>query len=130
MRASHAFPATVLLGLLLSACSTHRFVASQHPNGKPEVVIFMKGKGEDAEKVMEKVYYPNGQMEYVGHFMNGVEHGEWKYYYEDGTPKSSETWENGLENGRFIDYAPDGQIRREITYEKGRVVSEVDHTKQ
>ena len=130
MRASHAFPATLLLGFLLSGCSVHRFVASQHPNGKAEVVIFMKGKGDDAEKVMEKVYYPNGQMEYVGHFMNGVEHGEWKYYYEDGTPKSSETWENGLENGRFIDYAPDGQIRREITYEQGRVVNEVDHTKQ
>jgi hypothetical protein len=100
-------------------CSTHRFVASQHPNGKPEVVIYMKGKGDDAEKVMEKVYYQNGQMEYVGHFENGVENGVWTYYYEDGTKKSQETWVNGVENGLFIDYDPSGQVYREITYENG-----------
>jgi hypothetical protein len=70
--------------LLLSACSTHKFVAASHPNDKPEVVIYMKGKGEEAVKVMEKVYYPNGQLEYVGRFENGVEHGVWEYYYENG----------------------------------------------
>lgn len=115
---------------VFTGCSVHRFVASQHPNGKPEVVLFMKGKGEEAEKVMEKVYYANGQLEYVGHFANGVENGEWKYYYEDGTIKNTEVWENGLEHGVFLDYAPDGQVRRKVTYDKGRVVSEVDMTKQ
>lgn len=120
----------LFLTLAVTGCSTHRFVASQHPNGKPEVVIYMKGKGEEAEKVMEKVYYENGQLEYVGNFQNGVEHGEWRYYWEDGSPKSTEMWENGLEHGLFIDYAPDGQVRRELTYDKGRLVKEVDHTKQ
>lgn len=122
--------AALLLLPLLASCSVHRFVASQHPNGKAEVVIFMKGKGEDAEKVMEKVYYPNGQMEYVGHFANGVEHGEWQYFYEDGTRKSTEMWENGQEHGTFYDYAPDGQVSREVIYDHGRVVKEIDRTHQ
>jgi antitoxin component YwqK of YwqJK toxin-antitoxin module len=126
MRRAHLLP----LLLLLVSCSTHRFVASQHPNGKAEVVIYMKGKGEEAEKVMEKVFYPNGQLEYVGRFANGVEHGEWMYYFEDGTKKSSEMWENGVEHGLFLDYAPDGQVRRTIQYDHGRVVNEVDKTRQ
>lgn len=117
--------ASVLLG-----CSTKKFVASSHPNGKQEVVIYMKGKGEDAEKVMEKVYYPNGQLEYVGRFANGVEHGTWMYYYENGTKKYQEIWENGLEQGIHLDFAPDGQVYRELHYDKGRLVKEVDRSKR
>ena len=90
---------------LLAGCSTHKHVAASHPNGKPEVVIYMKGEGEDAVKVMEKVYYPSGKLEYVGRFENGVEH------------------------GIHYDYSPDGQIYRELHYEKGRLVKEVDRSK-
>jgi antitoxin component YwqK of YwqJK toxin-antitoxin module len=115
--------------LLLSACSTHKFVAASHPNDKPEVVIYMKGKGEEAVKVMEKVYYPNGQLEYVGHFENGVENGVWEYYYENGIRKYTETWENGKEHGVHYDYAPDGQVYRELHYEHGKLVKEVDRSK-
>jgi antitoxin component YwqK of YwqJK toxin-antitoxin module len=122
---------TILLGtLFLVSCSTHKFVAASHPNGKPEVVIFMKGEGDEAEKVMEKVYYANGQLEYVGHFENGVEHGEWVYYYENGTKKYVENWANGVEHGIHYDYAPDGQVYRELHYENGRLVKEVDRSKQ
>lgn len=119
----------IALAVLLCACSTHKQVAALHPNGKPEVVIYMKGKGEEAVKVMEKVYYPNGQMEYVGRFENGVEHGEWLYYYENGTRKYRETWENGLEHGVHYDYAPDGQVYRELHYDQGKLIKEVDRSK-
>jgi antitoxin component YwqK of YwqJK toxin-antitoxin module len=123
--------AFLLLALFtLSACSTHNYVAASHPNGKPEVVVYMKGKGEEAVKVMEKVYYANGQLEYVGHFLNGVEHGEWTYYYENGTKKYTENWQNGVEHGVHLDYAPDGQVSRELHYENGRLVKEVDRTRK
>jgi antitoxin component YwqK of YwqJK toxin-antitoxin module len=125
LRAYHLLP----LLLLFAACSTKRYVAASHPNGKPEVVVYMKGKGENAEKVMEKVYYPNGQLEYVGRFENGVEHGEWIYYYENGTRKFVENWQKGLEHGVQYDYSPDGQVYREMHYDQGRMVKEVDRTK-
>lgn len=120
----------LLLAMLLGACSTKRFTAASHPNGKPEVVIYMKGKGEDAVKVMEKVYYPSGKLEYVGRFKEGVEHGEWEYYYENGKPKYLERWENGVEHGVHLDYSPDGKVYRELHYERGRLVREVDHSRQ
>lgn len=120
----------VIVLLTLASCSTHKFVAASHPNGKPEVVVFMKGKGEDAEKVMEKVYYPNGQLEYIGRFENGVEQGEWLYYYENGTKKFKEVWDKGEENGIQLDYSPDGQVYRELHYDHGRLVKEVDRSKQ
>ncbi|MBK7384771.1 MAG: hypothetical protein IPI81_15785 [Flavobacteriales bacterium] len=121
----------LLVGLLvlLASCSTHKYVAASHPNGKPEVVVYMKGKGEDALKVMEKVYYPSGRMEYVGRFENGVEHGEWVYYYESGTKKFVEHWENGVEHGIHLDYGPDGKVYRELYYDRGRLVKEVDRSK-
>ncbi|MCB0790273.1 MAG: hypothetical protein H6595_03975 [Flavobacteriales bacterium] len=127
-RPMHGLGTLLLVTLLLPACSVHKFVAATHPNGKPEVIVFMKGAGEDAEKVMEKVYYPNGQMEYVGHFANGVEDGEWTYYYENGTKKYVEHWENGLEHGIQLDYAPDGQVQRELHYDHGNLVKEIDRS--
>lgn len=120
---------SLTLVMALAGCSTHRFVAASHPNGKPEVVIYMKGTGDDAVKIKEKVYYPNGQMEYVGTFKDGVEHGTWVYYYEDGTKKFLENWLNGAEHGVHYDYAPDGQIRRELHYEQGKLLREVDRNK-
>lgn len=122
--------ALLLLPVLLVACSTHKHVASSHPNGKPEVVLYLKGDGDQAEKVMEKVYYPNGQLEYVGHFDKGVENGEWMYYYENGTKKYREVWLNGLEHGIHLDYSPDGQVYRELHYEQGKLVKEVDRSKK
>ncbi|MBK9148153.1 MAG: hypothetical protein IPM12_10115 [Flavobacteriales bacterium] len=126
MRSLIAF---ILLPALLAACSTHKYVAASHPNGKPEVIVYMKGKGEEAVKVMEKVYYPNGKLEYIGQFQNGVEHGLWTYYYESGTKKYVEHWENGVEHGIHYDYSPDGQVYRELHYDKGRLVKEVDRSK-
>lgn len=123
-----ALPLAALLAL--SACSTHKFVAATHPNGKPEVVVYMKGKGEEAVKVMEKVYYTNGQLEYVGRFANGVESGTWEYFYENGTRKYTEHWLNGKEHGIHLDYSPDGQVYRELHYDNGRLVKEVDRSKQ
>ncbi|MCO5273847.1 MAG: hypothetical protein M9900_02880 [Flavobacteriales bacterium] len=108
----------------------NKFVASRHTNGKPEVVLYLKGKGEAAVKVMEKVYYPNGKLDYVGRFENGVEQGEWNYYYENGTPKYTEHWDKGLEDGVQIEYAPDGQVYLEKYFEKGKLVRTVDRSRE
>lgn len=127
MRPIHLLPLAALL--LAVGCSTHRYVASTFPNGKPEVVIHYQGKGDSAIKVKEEVYHANGKLDYVGRFKDGKEHGVWNYYYEDGTPKFTEHWENGLEEGLQVDFAPDGKVYRELYYEKGKLVRTVEHAK-
>jgi antitoxin component YwqK of YwqJK toxin-antitoxin module len=124
----HLLPALAIL-FLATGCATQHYVASKYPNGKPEVVIYTEGKGEEAVKVMERVYYPNGKLDYVGRFKDGREHGEWTYYYEDGTLKYKENWANGLEDGVQIEYAPDGQPYLEKYYENGKLVRTVDTSK-
>lgn len=114
---------------LATGCSTHRYVASKFPNGKPEVVLYLQGKGEAAVKVMEKVYHENGKLDYVGRFQDGKEQGEWNYFYEDGTRKYTEHWDKGLEDGVQIEYAPDGQVYLEKYYEKGQLIRTVDKSK-
>lgn len=116
----------ILLLILMTACGTKKQVAARHANGDPEVVVYIKGIGDENIKVMEKVYYENGELEYVGRFQNGVEHGEWIYYYEDGAKKFVEHWENGKEQGIFYDYLPNGQIYRELHYEKGKLIETID----
>ncbi len=119
-----------IVATMIAGCSsTHKYVASKHENGRPEVVLYLQGRGEEAVKVMEKVYYPNGKLDYVGRFKDGKEHGEWNYYYENGTPKYTEHWLNGLEDGVQIEYAPDGQVYLEKYYEKGRLVRTVDKSR-
>jgi len=116
--------------LLLSGCSTKKFVAARHPDGATEVVVHTKGKGASTVKVKEQVYYANGQLAHVGHFKEGVEHGTWTYYYQDGTRKCVERWDNGKEHGVRYEYAPDGQLRREMHYDQGRLLKEVDHSRK
>jgi len=122
-------PSLLSLFLLVSCSSTEEIVASTHSNGKPAVVVYLQGKGPDAQKVKEKVYYENGQLEYIGRYQNDVEHGEWLYYYEDGTLKYKQQWANGLEDGIHYDYAPDGQVYRELHFVKGQKVKEIDRSK-
>lgn len=124
----NALPLAVFL-IIAAGCSTQHYVASKHPNGKPEVVIYTQGKGDQAVKVMEKVYYPNGKLDYVGRFKDGKEHGQWLYYYEDGTLKFKENWAEGVEDGEQIEYAPDGQPYLLKYYDKGRLVRTVDKSK-
>lgn len=118
----------ILLVLVITACGTKKHVAAKHTNGKPEVVVYIQGKDAEAEKVMEKVYYENGNLEYVGRFQNGVEHGEWIYYYEDGSKHFVEHWENGKEQGIFYDYFPNGQIHKELHYEQGKLIETIDRS--
>lgn len=121
------FTLPLLFLFLLAACGPKKHIAATHANGNPEVIVYLKGEGEDVEKVMEKVYYENGKLEYIGTFKDGVEDGEWIYYYENGTKKFVEHWEEGREHGIHYDYSPDGQVRRELHYDKGQLVKTVDH---
>ena len=117
-----------LLLVLLFLCpvllfaQVRKVVVKEFENGKPQVIYYVKGKGENPEKIKEEVYFENGNMDYSGEFKAGVENGEWKYYYENGTIKAVEYWKNGEEDGTWKEYHPDGKLAREIYYKAGKKI--------
>lgn len=103
----------------LASAQINKVVVKEYPNGKPEVIYYLKGKEANAEKIKEEVYFENGKLEYSGEFKNGKENGEWIYYYQNGNIKAKEYWKNGVENGTWKEFHPDGQLARELVYKDG-----------
>ena len=104
-----------------------RLVVRKHQDGSPYVVVYVVQKGKVSERVKQEVFYPNGKLDYVGHYKNGTEHGIWTYYYEDGTKMAEETWEDGKEDGIHYEYRSDGTLQREQHYRRGKLIKDIMH---
>lgn len=111
----------------LSSLAQDRFVMKKFPDGSPYIVWYVVEKNGKKEKVKEEVYFRNGNLDYVGNFKNGVEHGEWVYYYENGKKKAVEVWKNGKETGIFLEFNEDGSLKLEQHYKNGKLVEEIKH---
>ncbi len=112
----------IAFSLLSSAgYSQDEYLARSWPNGNPMVVYYLTSGSSNIEK--EQVYYENGQLDYEGHYSDGVEHGYWTYYWENGNMKSQEYYDNGLEEGTMYDYDKDGNRSIQYIYARGVLVS-------
>lgn len=112
----------LLVPFTLQDSASTRHVVRSWPDGNPYVVVYTAGT--DQQKVMEELYYESGQLDYIGHYQNGKEHGEWKYFWENGNVKSVEYYEKGLEQGTMFDYNEEGQPIVKYRYVRGDLVSE------
>lgn len=99
-----------------------RHVVRSHKNGQPYVVVYTIG--EQHERVKEELYFDNGQLDYVGNYRNGIEHGEWKYYWRNGQLKSYEFYFRGREEGLHYDCDSLGHRTHEYLYRKGILIKE------
>lgn len=104
-----------------------KHIVSSYENGTPEFVVWMKGSPGNEKIIKEEAYFPNGNVEYTGHYKNGTEDGIWTYYYEDGNKKLEESYKAGLEHGSRFEYAPDGSLRVEFQYKNGQLAKEIRH---
>jgi antitoxin component YwqK of YwqJK toxin-antitoxin module len=125
---------TTLFALLFSVASLaqpdepEKHIVRSHDNGNPYVVVYTVGPEYD--KVKEELYYEDGQLDYVGHFKNGKEHGDWIYYWPNGNRKSIEYYQNGAENGTMYDYNEKGEPIIEYKYLRGILIKKKDLTSQ
>ena len=103
------------------------YVMKKFDDGTPYIVWFVVEEGSKKVKVKEEVYWPNGNLDYVGNFKNGIEHGQWTYYYETGVKKAVEVWNKGKEVGVFYEFKPDGSLLLETHYKNGKVIKEVKY---
>lgn len=110
-----------------SSSAQTRYVMKKFDDGSPYIVWFVIEEGSKKVKVKEEVYWPNGTLDYVGNFQNGIEHGQWTYYYKTGVKKAVEVWNKGKEVGIFYEFKSDGSLLLETHYKNGKVIKEVKH---
>lgn len=68
---------------------------------------------------VEKIYFPNGQVDGVLSYKDGVHHGEFTYYYEDGKVKQKGNYVNGKIEGILVGYYQNGNLKEEVTHVGG-----------
>ena len=117
----------ILFALFISPFSIQeealdRHVVRSHSNGAPYVVAYTRPF--DQERVKEELYYDNGNLDYVGHYKRGQEHGEWVYYWENGNVKSYEYYINGREEGEHYECNELGEKVKVSHYRKGVLIRE------
>lgn len=111
-----------LLCLSSFAQELERHVVHKYKDGTPKVVVYVDP--DSKERLKEEIYYPNGNLDYVGHYKNGQEHGKWTYYWENGNIKSEEFYVRGMEDGVMFDYNEEGKAIIRYEYKKGDLISE------
>lgn len=88
-------------------------------NGNPKTVRFYREESGKKVLVMEKQYYPGGELSMEGSFSNDLREGEWKSWYEDGTLWSTGSFKAGKRDGKGIIYHPNGNKSIEGSYKEG-----------
>jgi antitoxin component YwqK of YwqJK toxin-antitoxin module len=64
-------------------------------------------------------YFPGGQVEYEGLWLNNKWHGEGKAYRIDGSILAEGVWKNGMLDGFAVTYYADGNIEYEGEWSRG-----------
>lgn len=57
-----------------------------------------------------EIYYTNGQLWYIGNFVNRREHGYWEEYYPDGEL----IYKGYYDNGKKVDYVVNNTISNDL----------------
>ncbi|OFX58460.1 MAG: hypothetical protein A2W97_13635 [Bacteroidetes bacterium GWE2_40_63] len=71
-----------------------------------------------------KWYYPNGNVEEILGYKNGMGYGPFTNFYEDGTICKKATFDNNLYDGEFKKYSPNGVIEEKSNYKAGNLQGE------
>lgn len=80
-----------------------------------EVEEFPSGEG----MVMQKHYYPSGQLKAEGNLKNGLKTGVWYSFYENGMPWSETEFKDGVRHGLSVSWYKNGQKRYEGYFVNG-----------
>ncbi|MCU0428920.1 MAG: toxin-antitoxin system YwqK family antitoxin [Cytophagaceae bacterium] len=72
-------------------------------------------------------YFPNGNIQKVGVFEEGLEVGVHTEYYNTGKFKSKSGFQMGMLHGVYLCYYPNGRIRYSCEFRNGDICSELTH---
>ena len=90
-----------------------------YPDGKPrKIETFSEG-----EKVRERRWFENGNLEIDAEMKNGVAYGKHTRWFEDGSLRFEAIFVEGLKwQGRVRDFKPDGTVVVDAIFENGKYI--------
>lgn len=95
-------------------------------NGKKEEEgYFKKGKVDG----LNKVYFPNGNVDHYITYVNGIENGESKEYFVNGQVRQEGLFKNGKEDGIWKEWYSTGQLKRQTLFNEGKMELPKDENK-
>lgn len=112
------FAFLILSLLLFTACTepTTEKVEESYPDGAKKVVYVYQGEGNNAVRVGQKEYFPDGQLRVEGDLKDNKREGVWTAYYDDGTKWSQNTYKAGKKEGPGKAWFKNGNVRFEGKY--------------
>ena len=98
--------------------------------GEAEIFHETTGKleGKGTLKAGEKdgkwtYYYDDGiTVEEIGHYVNGVQEGEWKSYHKNGKQKAQSTFIKGKREGKRLLFDEKGNLEKTEMYKNGELI--------
>ena len=88
----------------------------KHSNGQLESLTMYKDGKWDGPCVF---WFENGLKMHQGNYLNGREHGEWRFWRMDGTNSQVQTFDNGEKDGPYVWWHPNGKKGVEGTFKRG-----------
>jgi antitoxin component YwqK of YwqJK toxin-antitoxin module len=69
-------------------------------------------------------FFPDGKMERVAFYDQGILHGEMRLFHQSGALKTVCSFSQGKKEGQFISYYEDGKKMEEATYENDKIIGD------
>jgi len=66
-------------------------------------------------------FYPNGEVEKMAWYRNGILDGTYRAFWSDGTQRSLLDYHNGIPDGRAYHYDRKGRLQCQLGYSQGRL---------
>ena len=116
----------ILLGFLIS-CQTefrneywedgsYKILVDKEPFENYELTVlkfYSKGVNDPSKFYKKELYYPDGQLQSRGGFIDGVKHGLWEQWHENGNKSMEEHYKMGERKGLYKSYFPNGELLEE-----------------
>ena len=111
----------IAVAFAFAACNTklEEKVVETYPDGKTQKTQFFNRKGICVKEVE---LYETGQVKMEGGMKGEKREGEWKAYFPDGRVQSIGTFVNGLRTGKATVWQENGNMLQEGYYKEGRHV--------
>lgn len=88
-------------------------------NNATQALLVEREYNQDIITGTEKLYFPDGQVDAIITYKDGLHHGPFKYFYPNGQLKQNGEYVNGKIEGTLRGFYEDGTLKEEVEHKEG-----------